>query len=267
MKIVILAQGTIYADIIIQRLLKKRGEEVKAIIISNALLSGKSFLKSIRDMIKISGFQIFLLKLLDLTFFSARVKSNQVPKYGSKNVNSQKVIKLLKKIEPDLIISVFFNQILSKEILRIPSKGCINIHPSYLPRYRGIGPTFWVLSNNEKETGITIHCMGEGIDNGDILAQERIRISPRDTVHRLYLKCAQEGAKIIERVLANIENQKVVTKKQDEEEATYFSVPTRKGMINFKKNSKKFFTTYELLKGFIFKITKRPINGKNYYLD
>lgn len=265
-KIVILSQGTIYSDIIVQQILKKENN-VKAIIISKAFLSGKSLLESIKAVIVISGFRFFLYKLFDLLFFSKCIKSNSVPVYKSKNINSPQMIKLLNKIKPDLIISCFFNQILKKDILCIPKRGCINIHPSYLPCYRGVGVTFWALVNNEKETGSTVHYIDAGIDSGDILAQNRVSITAQDTVHSLYIKCAQEGAKLIEKVLSELKVNNVIPKRQNEAEATYFAVPTKEGFVRFNSKSRKFFTTLELLKGFVFKLSKRFIDNESYYLN
>lgn len=266
MKLVLLAQGTLYSDILIQQILKRK-MEVKAIVVSKALLSGKSFLESIKAVIAVSGIKVFLYKTLDLIFFTKKIQAYKVPIYKSKNINSPQIIELLSRIKPDLIISCFFNQILKNGVLSIPEYGCINIHPSYLPGYRGVGVTFWVLANNEKETGVTVHYISAGIDSGDILAQSKISITPQDTMHSLYVKCAQEGARLIEKLLFGLEGKNIFAKKQNEAEATYFPIPTKESLMVFEKNSKKFFTVYELLKGSIFKLTGKFIDGKSYYLS
>ncbi len=107
--------------------------------------------------------------------------------YGYRTVIQEKISfeelrHLITDSETDLMIAHAFMRILPKEILILPKYGVINIHPSLLPKYRGPSPTFWVLRNREKITGLTCHYMDEGIDTGDIIYQTEIPVKPDDTV-------------------------------------------------------------------------------------
>ena len=96
----------------------------------------------------------------------------------SVNIN---IINKVKSINPDIIFSIYYRKILPKSLLKIPRLGCINIHPSLLPKYRGPIPTAWAIENGESEFGITIHYMDEGIDTGDILVQKEYQILENET--------------------------------------------------------------------------------------
>ncbi|MBI4712556.1 MAG: hypothetical protein HY762_04550 [Planctomycetes bacterium] len=87
------------------------------------------------------------------------------------NVNGLQDVQLLKELNPDIIITLFFNQMLKEPVLKLARYGNINIHPSFLPAYRGISPCFWALANGESQTGISIHYLTPGIDEGNLLWQ------------------------------------------------------------------------------------------------
>jgi methionyl-tRNA formyltransferase len=92
----------------------------------------------------------------------------------------------VERIAPDLVICAYYPRIFPRRLINIPPLGCINVHPGLLPQYRGTFPTPWCILNNEKEIGITIHYMDEGIDTGDILLQRCYPIGPDETGHELY---------------------------------------------------------------------------------
>jgi len=105
----------------------------------------------------------------------------------TENVNSQIVIGKLKKIQPDLLITAHFEQLLKKEIIEIPRIGCLNLHPSLLPYYRGLAPQHWPIINGENETGITIHFIDETADTGNIVLQQKIILADQIYVSDLQL--------------------------------------------------------------------------------
>ena len=108
--------------------------------------------------------------------------------YRIKDINSIKNEHFIKKLKPDLISVCHFEKILKKNIIKIPLYGCINLHPSLLPNYRGLSPQHWPIINGEKETGITVHFINEGIDTGDIILQHKIPIAPNMYVSELQRK-------------------------------------------------------------------------------
>jgi folate-dependent phosphoribosylglycinamide formyltransferase PurN len=155
------------------------------------------------------------------------------------SINKKKNIELIKELQPDMIITILFNQILKEELLKIPRYGAINIHPAYLPYYRGFSPCFWVLVNNEKETGVSIHYLTKGIDDGPILWQDKVRIEQNDSFFTLYRRCALKEAEALPDVLDKVKRgEKGIP--QNESKATYFSVLTPKSVRYFRKRRHKF---------------------------
>ncbi len=133
----------------------------------------------------------------------------------------------LQDLEPHLIVVVSFGQILPASTLEIPSVGCLNIHPSLLPKYRGAAPLQRVLMNGEKETGITIMWMNEHLDAGDIFLQEKTPIHPDETYGELHDRLAREGARLLMDALEMLEKGERRALPQRDEEATY-APPIRK---------------------------------------
>lgn len=122
--------------------------------------------------------------------------------------------------KPDLIAVTAFGRILPKVILDLPPRGCVNVHASLLPKYRGAGPIQWALIRGERETGITTMLMDEGMDTGAMLLQERIAITPDDTAGTLSSKLADIGGRLLLDTLARIQNGTVTPQPQDQSQAT-----------------------------------------------
>ena len=150
---------------------------------------------------------------------------------------SDSIIDTIKVINPDIIFSIYFRKILPKAILNIPRLGCINIHPSLLPEYRGPVPTAWAILNGEVETGITIHLMDENIDTGNLLVQKKISILEDETGYELYTKAMKIGA---EQLIANFDriiNKEIIPQKQ-QGIGSYFGKMESKHRINWKNTQK-----------------------------
>jgi methionyl-tRNA formyltransferase len=122
--------------------------------------------------------------------------------------------------KPDLIAVAAFGRILPSVILRLPPMGCINVHGSLLPKYRGAGPIQWAIINGETETGITTMLMDEGMDTGAMLVQERISIGPDDTAGSLSLRLAELGGRLLAATLAQLKAGTLVPRPQDHSQAT-----------------------------------------------
>jgi len=122
--------------------------------------------------------------------------------------------------EPDLIVVAAFGRILPKIILDLPPRGCINVHASLLPRYRGAGPIQWAIIRDEHETGITTMLMDEGMDTGAILLQEPLPIAPDDTAGTLSAKLADVGGRLLIETIARLEKGALVPQPQDHARAT-----------------------------------------------
>lgn len=130
-------------------------------------------------------------------------------------------------VKPDVIITCAYGQIVSKDILDIPKYGCINIHASLLPKYRGGAPIHYALINGEDETGVTLMYMNEGMDTGDMLVSERIKIEDNDNIEILSDKLSVLGSKMIINYLEDIINGKIVGVKQDNDKATFARIIKR----------------------------------------
>ena len=119
--------------------------------------------------------------------------------------NNVEIIDKLKALEPDVICVVAYGKILPKEILEIPTLGCINVHGSLLPKYRGAAPIQWAVLNGEKVTGITTMYMDEGMDTGDMILQEKIEIGDNETTGELWDRLSKIGGKLLVTTLEQVE--------------------------------------------------------------
>lgn len=122
-----------------------------------------------------------------------------------KGGEGEKAYETLKKIAPECIVVVAYGQLLPKNILELPKYGCVNVHASLLPRYRGAAPIQRVIMDGEKETGITTMYMAEGLDTGDMILKEAVEITPKMTSGELHDRLAETGARLITETLAQIE--------------------------------------------------------------
>jgi methionyl-tRNA formyltransferase len=128
-------------------------------------------------------------------------KKNQIPVFCPKNVNTPEWIEMIRKISPEVIFSFYYRNLLSKDILMIPSVGSFNLHGSLLPAYRGRSPVNWVLVKGEQRTGVTLHHMVEGPDAGDIVGQKEVLIEFEDTAYTLYQKLCMKARELLEELL------------------------------------------------------------------
>jgi undecaprenyl-phosphate 4-deoxy-4-formamido-L-arabinose transferase len=152
--------------------------------------------------------------------------AHHIPVFIPQDVNEREFIDAISALKPDVIFSFYFRKIFGKELRAVPPKGCINLHGSLLPRYRGRAPINWVLLNGEKETGITFHYMTGKVDGGPIVAQQKISIEPGETARSLTDKVAVSGAKLLTKLVAILHQGKPKGIVQDEEKASYFGERT-----------------------------------------
>lgn len=143
-----------------------------------------------------------------------------LPVFQPKRVREAEFVEQLRALNPEAIVVAAYGQILPKEILALPKFGCINIHASLLPYYRGAAPINWAIIRGERETGITLMQMDEGMDTGAILLQERIEIEAQDTAGSLTEKLSLLGARMIVQALPLIASGKLVATAQDSAKAS-----------------------------------------------
>ncbi len=120
-----------------------------------------------------------------------------IPVYQPDRVRNEDFLNTFRKISPDMVVLVAFGQILPEEIIRFPRLGCLNVHPSMLPKYRGAAPINWPILNGDRRTGVTIMFMDEGVDSGDILLQEETNIGADETFDDLHEKLSAMGSELL----------------------------------------------------------------------
>lgn len=141
--------------------------------------------------------------------------------YQPQKVKTPEFVEVLKEYQPDIMVVVAFGQILSEEILNIPKYGCINVHGSILPQYRGAAPIQWSIINGEEFGGVTTMYMAKGLDSGDMILKAKEKIKPDDTYGSLYDRLSVIGADLLIKTLDLIENGEVKRIPQNDDEATF----------------------------------------------
>lgn len=164
--------------------------------------------------------------------------SHGIPVYAPDSINHPVWVNKIKEIAPDIIFSFYYRDLVKKEILDIPKHGCLNMHGSLLPKYRGRVPINWALINGEKETGVTLHYMVEKADAGDIVGQEKIAIDDNDTAKTIHLKARDATTKLLNELLPAVKTGNAPRTPQNDSDATKFG--GRKpadGEIDWKKTA------------------------------
>ena len=147
--------------------------------------------------------------------------AHNIPVMQPVNVSVPEVIDELRAYEPELIVVVAFGQFVTKKIREMPKYGCINVHASLLPKYRGAGPIQWAVINGEKESGVTTMYMCREIDKGDMLLKDTVTLDPKETGDSLHDKLSMMGGPLLLKTIDQLEDGSVVRIPQCEEESTY----------------------------------------------
>ena len=168
-----------------------------------------------------------------------------------KGDDAEESMRILREISPDLIVVTAYGQILPKEILELPKYGCINIHASLLPKYRGAAPINWVLLNGEKETGVTSMQMSEGLDTGDMLIKRATEIGENETYEELYARLSAMGGEVLAETIDAVEKGTLKPEVQDDSLSCY-SPMIRKEMsaLDFSKSAAEVHDTIRGVTGF-----------------
>lgn len=262
------------ANMLLNKIISDPNIEIKAILIREVWKSGKntarfSLIKSfliwgskegyffilamtaltILHFLKVFVFEVFFLSLIfkNRNFFKSASRlayENDIPMIPIMNINDSFSEETLKKINPDIILSNNFHQILSGRILSIPKIGCINVHPGILPLYKGLLPHFWSMVNQDKESGVTIHYMDTGVDTGPIVLEEKFDIEQKMSFYKLWTKTADTGSKLLKKYFRLVRgghtlnpiNKEIVSLKK-----TLFPFPNKETFSKFKSNGFKLF--------------------------
>ena len=147
--------------------------------------------------------------------------------YQPAKLRDGEALAILQRLDPDLIAVAAYGKILPVDILNLPRLGCVNVHSSLLPRYRGAAPINWAILNGEEETGVTIMYMAEGMDTGDILAQAKTPIDINENASQLFGRLAEMGADLLVDTVAALEAETVKPVPQEEALATHAPMLSR----------------------------------------
>ena len=225
--------------------------EVVACVVNDASPFGKkeNFLRKGIKTYNIFGIRFFLyyffkfiLRKLDRSAkVDAVLEKFKIPKVVlEKGINNKVSIEIIESYKPDLLISILGNEIFKKEIFDLAPRGCLNLHTALLPKYRGLLPSFWVLKNDEKYTGVSVFYVDEGIDSGPIVVQEKVEIGNK-TQEELIVYTKKIGMKCIVKAVDLIYKDEVEIIQNDSVIMTYFSFPTKDDVKDFKRIGKRFF--------------------------
>ena len=208
------------------------------------------------------------------TAVKALALEHSLPVYTPDSLKGEDFSALLEEINPDLIAVVAYGKILPKNVLDFPKFGCINVHVSLLPKYRGAAPMQRAIINGESETGVTIMYMAEGVDTGDIITTEAFAIGPEDDFEAIHDRSAEVGAKLLVKTIADLANGTATRTPQDDALATHAAkIEKEDCKIDFSRSAKVLDCAirgvtpipgaFAYLRGKMLKIYKAtPVEGK-----
>lgn len=174
-------------------------------------------------------------KLLPTDVKLACLEKN-IPVFQPEKIKSGELLPILEELKPDIIAVVAYGKILPKYVLGYPKYGCVNLHASLLPKLRGAAPVQWAVINGDRETGVTTMLMDEGLDTGDILLCQKLKIGEYETAEELFSRIADVGGELLAKTVLDIEN--MTPKKQAKEGATYAPMLTKEmGHIDWSQST------------------------------
>lgn len=274
MRVIILTSPHhVYGNHLIKQLLAREDLcHIVGIVQSTTLLPKKTYLEGLIKYLKTAGPHLFFAQGMKMWFFRIgsfihrltgnsnvgsaffsfeRLLNPNIPIHNTADINSSQSREFLSSQEPDLFILALFGQILGGDVLSIARLGCVNFHPSLLPRHRGLMPVFWSLSMNEEQTGVSVHFVDKGIDTGRLISQISVPIRPDDSEHSLYARTCRIGADMLLEAVKVIRDGTIRSDVTSAEVCpSYHSVPTRTAVARFLQNGRRFFTPSELFKPF-----------------
>src|SRR6185369_5028969 len=166
-------------------------------------------------------------------------EKNGIPVYQPPKVRDPDFVELIRELKPDVIVVIAFGQILPKALLDIPPKGCINVHASLLPRYRGAAPLNWCLINGEAETGVTTMLMDPGLDTGPMLLKRATPIDENEDIISLHDRMSVMGAELLAETLDGLKAGVVLPQEQDDTMTCYAPMLKKEdGLINWYRDAR-----------------------------
>ena len=183
-----------------------------------------------------------MMKKVKIKTFTEVAQERGIPLFVSDDFNGRATINFIKNINANLIVSAYNNQILKPKVFNVPKYKAINIHPGYLPDFRGLDAPFENLYHKVKEAGVTIHYVNKGIDSGRIIIQEHLRVRENDTLFSLNVRLWMHGAKMLQKVFDMIGENEIISHRQrlDKAKYPYRSYPRKERVDEFVKGGGRF---------------------------
>ena len=164
-----------------------------------------------------------------------------LPVYQPARIRNPENLEILKKLDPEVIVVVAYGQLIPQSILELPEYGCLNVHASLLPAYRGAAPIQWAVLNGEKTSGVTIMQMDAGLDTGDMLSQTEITLDPQETGGSLFERLSRAGAGLLVETLPKLQAGELHPRKQPEESTTAYArmIEKKDGIIDWNRTARQ----------------------------
>lgn len=179
-------------------------------------------------------------KEIQFTPVKEKALAYQIPVYQPEKIKREECVEELRKYEPDIIIVAAYGQILPESILKMAKYGCVNVHASLLPKYRGAAPIQWSIIDGEKQTGVTTMMMDAGLDTGDMIDKAVVEITDEDTGGSLHDKLMEAGASLILETMDKLETGTACLTKQDDNLSCYAKMLKKDmGKIDFSMPAEK----------------------------
>jgi methionyl-tRNA formyltransferase len=225
---------SLYLTDFFDRVLSDAEQTVGAVFLVPALYKGQGRLAAAWRFVSTFGVRAFVrLASRELT---ASLRGHSIAKvcraHGVacervRDVNASEFRARLASMQPDVIVSVGCPQIFERELIELPRKACLNVHGSVLPHYRGVLPSFWMLANDEKEAGVSVHLVNDRIDAGDVCGQRVFEIPANESLDGLLRRSKEIAADLVVEVLANVEEDRLQRRPIDLKEGSYYTWPDR----------------------------------------
>jgi len=223
------------------KVIPRLGDEAAAVAVVSPIYKRSSWLRQAQRFAASFGWRAFAVEAAHYALEKAArrsvkgiARSHDVPVLTPPDVNAPDFIDEVRRIDPDLIVSVSCPQVFGEELLGLPRLGCINVHSSLLPAYRGMLPTFWVLAQGETGTGVTVHHMSAGIDEGAIIAQREIPIASDETLQTLMRTSKAVAADLVLETIERFRDGPLPGWPNPADEGSYFSFPAREDVARFR---------------------------------
>jgi len=216
LRIVFCTTPSMYSDVVLQKLVTSPHLHLVGVVASSRILrkKGWAWCDALRLVRKTGLRYATYLWMVTTVYCLVRrllvhdnpvrrfLSENRVPVYSSRDINSGEGIAFIKSLQPDLLLSAHFNQLIGPELLDLPVQGCLNIHPGRLPEYKGVDPGIRVLDKGEKQAGVTLHRQDAGFDTGTVLATAELSVASDDTLFSLNMRLFSLGTGLLLELLS-----------------------------------------------------------------